>query len=239
MIAGFKKRLKALLNYHFIKKKQKVFCISIQRTGTTSVGDFLEDHGFRVARYSDSRYFNWSHCWHIGDYERIFKSIAFNSFQAFEDDPWWLPDFYKVLFHRFPEAKFILFYRDSNKWFDSLLKHSGGKILGNTHRHCKVYRRLSEYYSRLDNDVDFNPTENQVDNLLSLDGKREHYKTIYEENNREVIDYFKRFAPQSLFVAKLEDTEKWIKLGQFLGVEVELAYNVHSNKSQSILKNKK
>jgi hypothetical protein len=227
------KAISNLANIPFQMGKGKIFCISMQRNGTTSVGDFLADHGYRVARWGDSRSNRWTYKWHIGDYESIFKSLAFRSFQAFEDDPWWMPDFYRVLNHRFPNAKFILFYRDPDKWFDSMKKHSQGKTLGNTYRHCRVYRRMTEYYEKIDSDPNFCPALNdEIDNLLTLDESiREHYKKIYFEYNREAIEFFKKHGPEKLFHARLEDESKWKDLGDFLGIKVKSDYNVHSNRS--------
>ena len=120
----------------------KIFCISVQRTGTTSVGQFFRQHGFRVCTWDVSHKNEWSNSWLKGDYNAIFKSKDFAVNQVFEDDPWWCNDFYKVLFHRFPQAKFVMLERDSDKWFDSMVKHSRGKTLGNTHRHAIIYLSL-------------------------------------------------------------------------------------------------
>lgn len=216
----------ALQNYN----KPKVFCISMQRNGTTSCGDFLKDNNYRVASYSQiSR--EWNKKWFLGDFESIFKTIYFKAYNAYEDNPWWFPDFYKILFHRFPNSKFILFTRDSEKWFNSMLSHSGGASVGNTKIHCKVYQRMTDYYSYIEEDNYSQISEINVDNLLSLENKREHYIRVYEEYNKDVIDFFNRVAPSRLFVAQLEDNNKWKNLGKFLGIEINNEINFHSNKS--------
>ncbi len=112
-----------------------------------------------------------------------------------------------------------------------MLSHSGGRTLGNTYTHCKIYQRLPEYYDKLDNDPAFKPIENEVDNLLILNHKRDHYKVVYDEYNREVVEYFKKHAPSKLFVTQIEDKSKWEKLGRFLGIEIEDGYDVHVHKS--------
>jgi hypothetical protein len=233
---GIKKFTKRNLDRIIRPFGKKVFCISMQRTGTTSVGDFLDEHGYRVARWGDSHFYNWSYLASIGDYESIFDSNAFRSYNAFEDGPWFHEDIYRLLFHRFPESKFILLRRDSNAWFNSMIRHSDGKVLGNTYRHCKRYRRLDEYYDKVDNDPDFKPTLNEIDNLLSLKGKKEHYIRIYETYHRDVIEYFRRYDKKSLFVGRLEDPDKWSKIGIFLNIEVDREYRVHSNKSDKLKK---
>ena len=73
-----------------------------------------------------------------GDHERIFRSPEFNRYQVFEDDPWWISDFYKVLFHRFPDARFVILERDADRWFDSMVSHSKGHTLGNSHLHAQI-----------------------------------------------------------------------------------------------------
>lgn len=225
------KAIQRLLNKPFTIGKRKIFCISMQRTGTTSVGQFLQNHGIRTARQSDSKFYNWGYLWSIGDYNSILKSEKFTSYQAYEDGPWWFPDFYKILNHRFPGAKFILFTRPSEEWFASMVNHSGGKNPGNTFRHCKIYQRMNEFWDRLDNDKSFNPTLNETDNLLNLQGKDNHYRKIYENYNREVIEFFKNQNKGELFVCSLKDKKKWQKLGNFLKIKVNNNYNVHANKS--------
>jgi hypothetical protein len=140
-------------------------------------------------------------------------------------------DFYKILFHRFPNAKFILFTRDANKWFDSMANHSYGKTLGNTFRHVKNYRREIEFYEKYTNQ-NYYENLHVIDNLLDLnESHREHYTSIYRRRNKEVIDFFNYVSPKSLFVGKLEDPDKWQKLGGFFNLTVPKDYSVHSNKT--------
>lgn len=230
-----KKHIGPLANFFYVPLqagKGKVFCISMQRNGTTSCGDFLADFGFRVARDRDAWINNWSWKWVQNDFQGIFSSIAFRSFQAYEDGPWWMPKAYEVLHQRFPSARFILFFRDGDEWFDSMVRHSAGKTPGNTYRHCLVYRRLPEYYDRLQRDPGFSPTANEVDNLLELDDSmREHYKEVYSEYNRDVRAYFSKNAPDKLFVASLASASKWRDLGAFLQLDVTRDYDVHANRS--------
>lgn len=209
----------------------KIFCISFQRTGTTSTGKFFKDHGYHVAGYNRSRKNDWTLKWFSGNHEAIFNSTDFRLFQVFEDDPWWCLDFYKVLFHRFPSARFILFERDSDAWFNSMVAHSGGKTLGNTYRHSKIYRREVEFYKLFGSRELYS---REVDNLLPMANMhRDHYTSLYELRIREVKEFFNQFDATRLFVGKLEDSQKWIKLGDFIGIQVDDAYDVHVNKSNN------
>ncbi len=204
----------------------------MQRTGTTSVGQFFRDFNYKVAGWELDKKNQWSYLWNIGDFESIFKSSDFKNNQVFEDSPWWYPEFYKVLYHRFPNSKFILFTRDSENWFKSMKFHSKGKTLGNTKKHCKIYRREADFYN-LPSDYIKNYNESKVDNLLSLEGYEKHYRDLYEIRNKEVIDFFKKHDPNALFVDRLENDDKWKKLASFCGIEISKDYKVHMNKSNN------
>lgn len=223
------KKLIKIKDYLLIGRKPKIFCISFQRTGTTSVGKFFEQNGFNVATYYVSKRNEWSLSWFKGDYQNIFNSIDFKSNQVFEDDPWWCMDFYKVLYHQYPNSKFILIERDSDKWFDSMVSHSDGRNLGNTYRHSKIYRRESEYYS-LGHE---NKYSSLIDNLLPLnEDHREHYKSIYELKNKEVKEFFREFDSKRLFNTTLENPDKWHEMAKYFNFKIPHDYEVHANKSK-------
>jgi len=212
-------------------RKDKVFCISFQRTGTTSTGAFFARAGYRVAVWRVSRKNRWSDLWFRGDYETIFSSGDFKKSQVFEDDPWWCGDFYKVLFHRFPRSRFIQFTRDPDRWFDSMLSHSEGRSLGNTYRHSKLYRRESEYYERF-GDITYGNDE--IDNLLPLtEDHRSHYTGVYGLRNREISEFFAAHDPSRIVSLELEDPQKWVKLGDYFGISVPDDLEIHSNRSES------
>lgn len=216
----------------FKKRENKIFCISMQRTGTTSVGDFFEYFGFKRAGWSVTLKNNWGRLSFDGDYEAIFNSKEFKNNQVFEDGPWSIGHFYKVLHHRFPNAKFILFTRDEDKWFDSMKNHSKGKTLGNTFRHCNYYFRETEYYNFISENHNY--LNDKIDNLLEINEKfRDHYKQIYINRNRQVVDFFnsRKNIKNNFIHLKLEDHQKWNKLGEFFDINVPENFIMHSNKS--------
>ena len=217
------------------KYAPKIFCISMQRTGTTSVGDFFEYHGYKRSGWPDVKKYNWGKKWFDGDYESILNSKAFFEKQMFEDSIGSFGDGYKFLFHRFPNAKFILLTRDKDKWFNSMLSHSNGKTLGNTFMHCCIYNRESEYYNFIGERHNYNSVD--VDNLMELtEEHRKHYTQIYKNRNRQALDFFKCEDPNNTrFIhLKLEDIEKWKKLGAFFGFTVKDDFEMHSNSSKRL-----
>ena len=100
-------------------------------------------------------------------------------------------------------------------------------LLTNHYKHCKIYRKLYLYYSKIDNDDSFTPNVYDENNHIPFETMREHYKKVYNEYNREVIEYFYANAPDKLFHTNLNDEKKWEKLGDFLNIEVDQQYNTH------------
>ena len=208
---------------------EKIFCISLQRTGTTSVGKFFKKNGYQVANYSTQRKNSWTKLWFSGDIEKIFRSFDFITSQVFEDDPWWCGQFYKKLYHRFNRSKFILFERDPDDWFDSMLSHSEGKNPGNTYLHSFLYNRGYEFYNIFGSAK--NAYTKKIDNMLNIEGMRSHYKKIYTTRNERVKDFFENHNKKRLFYAHLYDDKKWSKMANYFDINVGKNISVHANKS--------
>lgn len=231
------KSLKSLVIQRFPKlrwkgDKTRIFCIALQKTGTTSVGDFFTYFGYPTARYKHSRDNAWTRKWFDGDYEAIFDTEDFKQRQVFEDDPWWCLDFYKYLYHRFPNARFILVYRDPDRWFDSMLKHHDGKNLSNARHHCKMYHREADFYEKLEQDPNFRPSFDRVEKLIDMRPHREHYTTFYKTRQKEVLEFFEQHDRSRLLSLQLEAPGKWQQLGAFVGVKVPEGFDMHSNASE-------
>ena len=121
-----------------------------------------------------------------------------------------------------------------------MLSHSGGNITGRHKVHAGGYRRESEYFNLLDSGeldgLDPLPDSNKVTEKdrekMTLRGWDEHYKELYQLHTREVRDFFGRNNPDALFCGSLDDPDKWLKIGEFLGINVEATYDAHTNKSK-------
>lgn len=178
----------------------KIFCISMQRNGTSSVGDFLHQYGLQRIGSPVSNKNRWPLYWLDGDFDSIFTSDEFLNTDVFEDDPWWFPEFYRYVYHHVPGSRFILLDRDSDAWFKSMITHSNGYTPGITELHTKVYRRENDYYWLKDHISKFGLQRNQE---MVLYDKAGHYKSVYETYNRGVKDFFKRFLLRRFFMQDL------------------------------------
>lgn len=209
------------------REKPRVFCLSMQRSGTTSVGDWLEAHGFRRAGWPLSFRMGWTRAWMNDDYEAIFTCPAFLQADAFEDDPWWCPGFYRVLAARFPAARFVLLTRDPEVWFQSLCHHSGGLNPGQTDIHSRIYGRTGELAAMLASRPDVDPT---AFNLLSITEHADHYQAVYRRHTTDVRSFFATM-PHRLFTGELESPSTFADLCDFLGVARDPAVPIpHANR---------
>jgi len=163
--------------------QSKVFVIGFQKTGTTSMGKALELLGYSV-------------CGTIATHESSLDSIRKKAdlklplFDAFQDNPWCL--LYKELDSRFPDSKFILTVRPTDKWITSMVNHFGYKQ---------------------------NSIENLIYGATSPMGNEDLYIEIYERHNKEVLDYFKN-RPEDLLVLQTGIDFSWSKICPFLNKNI-------------------
>lgn len=91
----------------------KIFGIGLPKTGTSTLGNALEQLGYRLGPRSYAAYRDKDWAW---------MEAAIADADCFEDFPWF--GFYRELDERYPDAKFILTLRRSPEgWFDSLNTH--------------------------------------------------------------------------------------------------------------------
>lgn len=212
-IDALKQRQERIIRRRFTRGK--IFCVSMQRSGTTSVGDWLEAHGLARAGSPTSVRLGWSRLWMQGNYEAIFSSPEFDRADLLEDDPWWCPEFFRVVAERFPDAQFILLERDADAWFDSMCRHSSGRNPGWTDIHARVYGREGDLEDVLRQNPGI-PADGW--SILSIVEHREHYKAVYRRHGEEVRSYFQD-QPDRLFFGRLDDVDVFQGICGFVGVQ--------------------
>jgi hypothetical protein len=207
---------------------RRVFCLSMPRNGLASLGRFCRDHGLSTALAPAHREHRWTEAWLDGDFNAIFNSRQFMDAQVVAGAPWWLPEFYKVAFQRFPTARFVLLTREPSAWFASMLAQAGGWASGDSRVHAKAFRRELEFLSLL-HAGDIDDRLDARGRRLSLQGLATHYCEVYRLHNSEVLDFFSRHAPDALHWGELEDPRLWRRLGASLGLDVPTSYRCHIN----------
>ena len=191
-------------------KKDKIFCIGLNKTGTTSVEMVFKSLGYDMGEQSKAELLlkNW--------YQRDFNSIIkfSKSAEAFQDIPFSLPYTYIFLEQYFPEAKFILTVRDnSDQWYNSITKF-----------HAKLW---SKDKSMLPSDEDLKKAKYRYKgwayeaiHYMFNTSKNEPYdKNVlikyYETHNYQVQRYFESIS-EKLLVINVANSNDYLKLCEFL-----------------------
>lgn len=193
-----------------VKNKQKIFCIGQNKTGTTSLLKAFQELGFIAARETESaklldRYL-----------EKDFASIIrfCRRAQVFEDVPFSLPDLYRELDKAFPNSKFILTVRDNaDQWYGSVVNFLS-KLFGKgsipTVEDLKNARYIEKGWAWKLFQKMYNTEESDL-----FDKERLIQK--YEEQNRNVIEYFEN--RDCFLILNLSEEGSYQKFCNFIGVK--------------------
>lgn len=108
-------------------RKKKIFCIGLNKTGTTSLEVAFKELGFKVGNQVNAEKIFFK-ILYSGDYADLVKYCE--TADVFQDVPFSFFDCVPYLDKEFPESKFILSLRESPKiWYNSLVNfHS--KLFG-------------------------------------------------------------------------------------------------------------
>lgn len=185
----------------------KIFCIGMNKTGTTSLEAFFKALGFQLGDQAAGELLIRD--WSIRNFAPI---IAFaGSAQVFQDIPFSLPFTFVALDHAFPGSKFILSVRDdAEQWYRSFTRFHAdliGKDLPTADdlRQCS-YQHKGWLFEAM-----------QLIFGVSEQCPYEKSRLImqYDEYNRAVADYF-RYRPRSLLTINLSDVAAVQEILRFL-----------------------
>lgn len=203
--------------------KQKVFCIGLNKTGTTSIESVLRDFGYKVGIQSEAELLMDD--WAVRDFRGIVQYCK--TADAFQDVPFSIDFTYQILDYAFPGSKFILTVRNNaDEWFESLIRFYS-KIMGvnglPTADDLKnftyggmgwIWRQQMHIFG--------------ADESTLLDEKL--YKSYYTNHNDQVLAYFK-YRPKDLLVLNLSNPSAMQSLCEFLGVSYTGQLMPHLNQS--------
>ena len=175
----------------------KVFCIGFHKTGTTSLAQALTHLGLKVTGPNGVKDPNIA----VNALPLALELVP--KFDAFQDNPW--PILYKELYQEFPDAKFILTYRDPEAWIKSQIRHFGEKST---------------------------PMREWIYGVGCPAGNEAVYLKRYRDHYHEVAEFFKK-RRKPLLVMNLEKGDAWEKLCPHLGLPIPDQPFPHANKAES------
>lgn len=174
--------------------KNKVFCLGMSRTGTKSFAVGMEKLGYKAL--------------HNGGMPLTLQQL--NEYEAFSDTNTCM-FYYKDLYSRYPDAKFVLSYRDPKEWANKIVNwYNPRHKISYIHWHLK-----NEYISTKD-------TEEELADFCQW-----QYDTA--------VDFFSdkkdSFITHSVFKG-----ETFQPIAEFLGVELKEDFSVYL-KDESVKNN--
>jgi len=193
------------------KKKSKIFCIGLNKTGTTSIGYALKELGFKVGNEAKAK--SLLDSWAIRDFRPIIKFCK--TADAFQDSPFSFPYTYVMLDHAYPGSKFILSVRDgAEQWVSSLINFHGklwanGDVPQKHHLQNAVNSVKGRPWKV--NRLLFDTPEDDPYN-------REILSEFYTRHNYQIKNYFKTRS-QDLLTINLANTSSYKEFCSFLNVD--------------------
>lgn len=144
-------------------------------------------------------------------YKLMFDTI--DRYTYFKDRPFNVHHTYKLLDKYYLDSKFILTYRDEEKWFDSVDRWLNNLIPNHHESHSMRVEKINIY------NLHFKCNTFSKDNYIKY----------YREYNKEVRDYFK--GNPNFIEMNIPNGDGWDILCPFLGESIPNIDFPHSNKN--------
>lgn len=219
-----------------MNEKEIIFCVGLQKSGTSSLNKALRVLGYTVKSYIPELIAPMDK-WRIGsesaeegwtfDPEKHVDLSILNDYDGFSDNPCSFAPVYKTVDKEFPNAKFILTIRSREKWANSAKKHCDQAMYHSVHEY-----RINNF-KNYDPDKDIiysNDNMGLIEYLYQTPYKHmdlEAFAKHYDEHHAGVFEYFK--DRDDFLVLDLEKGDGWEELCAFLGKEVPKRHFPHSH----------
>lgn len=200
--------------------KQKIICIGLNKTGTTSFEKDLKSFGYvfpptthGTLRISADIYHN--------SYYSLFSALDNPAFTAYQDLPYSLPNVYKKIYEHRPNDIYVLTVRkNTDVWVNSTMKYyswlfNPKKIEGGN----EIFRYISgPELTRFSN---FHIPLFQFWGINDFNNLEETLKNVYEKHNNDVIDFFNKKNNKNFMVVDVSKEGELKNLTNWLGIENE------------------
>ena len=226
--------MKFLKRINIFLHKPKVFCIGMNKTGTTTMLKTFKKLNFRVAPQIKQEQ-------DIGDINSSNQHVKIKKFcwkyNFFQDLPFSQGNFYQKIDQIFPKSKYILTVRDSEKWFESLcnfhliyFRKMGMNFKNITEvkkEHIKKFNWIKEgyYYNYTKQFWISEFKDNQVIYDWNLLYDKDHYIYVYEKRNEEIQKYFQK-KKEDLLIFNVSENKDILKILDFLNMSKDLNFNL-------------
>jgi hypothetical protein len=202
-------KVKNILKSVYNRRRQKFFCIGLNKTGTTTIENVFKEFGYSLGSQKDGELLIFD--WFNRDFNQIIKHCK--TAEVFQDIPFSLSYTYIILEQHFENAKFILTVRDNaEQWYDSLINFHA-KIWGNGENPPTVEQLKKGYslYPGFAYETLVRAYNTEKEDIYNKEKLIFHY----ESHINYVKEYFKN-KPDKLLVINVSKKEDYKRLCTFL-----------------------
>jgi len=215
--------------------KMKIFCIGYNKTGTTSLYHSITKLGFNgdVNTFVEGEL----QLKNIikGNTKQVLHWVSgLNEIEVFKDIPFSLPNFWKLLYEKYPNAIYVLSERDSSEqWYNSISNfHRIGFKLSKEPTWEEVSKIGYSYINLPERIIEFIPAHpipsgtlcGMISDYLKYTFGEEHLPydkenmiRSYELHNKEVKEFFKN--KDNFISVNVSNDSDYLKLCNYLNVE--------------------
>lgn len=214
------------------KKREKIICVGLNKTGTTSLKKGLEDLGFRGSpeyighqrQAIDVVY---------GSMGSTISAIENPKYDFYEDMPYSFPKVYENIFKHFPNEKYVLTVRnDVDEFVNSCLKFyketlKNKYLNGFDNRYPYINERCD---GQVLNTYNWGYPMFKAWGIDSVENIEEKLRNTYLRHTKDFVEFMEDNGGDYLIINVARKNELK-KLADWLGVETELNNFEHLNKT--------
>lgn len=209
----------------------KIFCIGMNKTGTTSLKHLFESEGVKVVKQQDfekmtARFYKKGS---IENILRVIDRLNPNIDIFFQDIPFAVPGFWRYLVARYPDAKYILSVRDSAEQYHNSLTNfhkRGWQINIFDPEELKKINYIEPGFSyRFLVEILGCPKNDPYD--------KDYLISLYDKHVADVERYFAD-KPDKFIKINLSNAEDFDKLNQFVGLNFMNTEFPHRNATKYV-----
>lgn len=193
---------------------EKVFCIGLNKTGTTSLNAFMDANGYKTGNQAEGEKLirDYTH----ENWDAIISFCATADF--FQDLPFSAPKTAVVLLNAYPNSKFILTLRQSPEmWYESLVSFHKKVFSAKGEKPTATELKAAKYrypgFAWEANRALYDSPENDPYNAETL-------KKMYVDHAENVKELFAKRT--NLLTLYIDAPDAVSKLESFLGIESKL-----------------
>lgn len=220
------------LNYN--EKKNKIICIGLNKTGTTSFKDSLSKCGLKVFNEEYGHQYLMQDVHNDNIYSTL-SAVENSLYDVYEDAPFSFTNLYKDLFKFRPEDYYVLTIRNSDEefaesaykfYFDVIKTHDKGKF---NSRYAWKYRTQNKKVITLNhiNCLMSNWGITHESNLISK------LKDVYNKHLDETTNFFEKEKDSKFITINVAKENELKRLSTFVGFNTVDNNFLWSNKSKN------